>query len=131
MALCILERYMNETLHIKYATLNIGKRTISLSLEAEKESLERIRNVRKLLAKVYEHADSSMEPIDERMQITLAYVYGEKKTVDVEEWNKLSRLARPFNGAKLSLPIVYLFESMKQYYPFQKKTSCNAYSWQE
>jgi len=126
-AMCIIEKYLNETLNIKYADINVDKGTISLTLELEQESLQRIRDVRMKLAKVYERTDSSLEPINEKLKITLAYAYGQKKTLDLDVWNQLNLLSRPFNMAKLSLPSVYLFASMKEYIRFRKNDNCSAY----
>lgn len=114
-AMCVLEKYLNEPLYIKYASLNIGERIIKLSLEAEEKSMERIRHARQELAKIYEDPDLSMEPINERLHITLAYVYAPKENFSLDEWNQLNKLTRPFNGAKLSLPSVYLFDNMTNY----------------
>jgi len=120
-AMCVLEKYLREPLTvIKYASLNIGERIIKLSLEAEEKSLERIRMARAELAEIYEDPNWSMEPISERLHITLAYVYAPKETFIVDEWNQLNELTRPFNGAKLLLPSVYLFDSMKHYIPYER-----------
>lgn len=56
---------------------------------------------------------------------------GRKKKLDLDEWNELNQLVRTFNGAKLSLPHVYRFQSMTQYQPINKteNTNCAAYNW--
>jgi len=50
-ALCILWKYLNEPLKIKYATLNIGTTALTLSLELQEESLQRIIKARNGLKK--------------------------------------------------------------------------------
>lgn len=124
-AMCILEKYLAEPLYIKYATLNVGKKYIKLILKADEESMQRIRNTREELKKIYEHPDLSMEPIGDRLHITLAYVYASMGNINVEEWNELNRLTRQFNGAKLLYPSVYLFESMERYIPYEKGIDSN------
>lgn len=118
-AMRILERDVGEPLYLKSATLTIGKTTISLTVELHEETLRKIENMRKQLVKVYEHPNLSMEPISEKLHITLAYAYGKKKKVDNDAWNQLEMLVRPLKTAKLMPPAVYLFESMEKYHPFQ------------
>lgn len=120
-AMCVLEKYLREPLYIKYASLNIGERIIKLSLEAEEKSMERIRLAREEIVKIYEDPDLSMEPISERLHITFAYVYGPKEKFNLDEWNRLNELVRPFNGAKLLLPSVYLFDSMTHFIPYGRR----------
>lgn len=119
-ATCIIEKYLNEPLRIKYASVNIGERNIKLLLKVEEKSMERIRNARNKLVEIYEDLDLSMEPISEKLHITLAYVYAPMDTPDVEEWNQLSKLVRTFNGGRFILPSVYQFDTMTNYIPYHK-----------
>lgn len=119
-ASCIIKKYLNEPLHIKYASLNIGERNIKLLLEVDDESMERIRIAREEFVKIYEDFDWSMEPINDKLHITLAYVYAPMDKTDVEEWNQLNKLVRGFSGARFILPSVYLFDSMTNYIPYRK-----------
>jgi len=119
-AMRILKKNVGEPLQMKRATLTVGKTVLSLTVELEEESLQRIENVRKELVKVYEHPNLSLEPIGEKLHITLAYAYGKKKKIDEDTWDELQELVRPLNTAKLMPPSVYLFESMVKYHPFQK-----------
>jgi len=130
-AMCLLERTMNQPLKIKYATLKIGASVMSLRLEVEQESLDRIKAARKKLKRVYEHENKSMEPIKNNLHITLAYVYGNMGELDIDAWNNLNYLVRSFNGAKLLPPYVYQFGSMEAYYQQRKnpQTNCAAYTW--
>lgn len=121
-ATCIIEKYLNQPLHIKYAGLHVGERIIRLSVELEEESMERIRNARDKLIKIYEDPDSSLEPLNVKLHITLAYIYSPMDQPYVEDWNQLNKLVREFTGAKLSIPSVYLFDSMTNYITYRKKT---------
>lgn len=125
-AICVLEKYLNESMIIKYASLNFGKQAISLTLDVEEESWKSIQNTRKTLAKVYENLSLCISPINEKLQIMLAY--GNRKRLTVNELNKLNYLVRPFNGAKLMLPSIYLHIN-KQYILVQKKPfiDCRVY----
>ncbi|KAJ6646060.1 hypothetical protein Bhyg_01269 [Pseudolycoriella hygida] len=119
MATCILQKYLQDPLRIEYASLNITERSVKLQLKADEDSMERIRKVRDELVKIYEDPDLSLEPINEKLHLGLAYVYAPAVNPDLEDWNQLNKLVRVFNGAKLHPPHVYLFDSMKNYMPFQ------------
>lgn len=125
-AICILDKYLSEPLHIKYASLFINKRTFKLKLEADDESMQRIRNARNELINIYEDPNASMEPINEKLHIGLGYIYAPMREPNVQELNQLNELIRPFNGAKLLLPSIYLFDSMKNYFPYVPHDSTNA-----
>lgn len=125
-AFCLLKTYLNEPLSIKYATLKIGTYMMSVQLEFEEQSLQRIRYVRNELAKVYGRTDFSI--VNERPHILLAYANGKMKQLDPEEWNKLNRLVAPLNGAKLMLPNKYLFYSINEYHPYDANIDCRAVS---
>jgi len=69
-----------------------------------------------------------MEPINKKVHIALAYRFGKKEPLYLDDWNQLNELIAPLNGAKLSLPHVYLFESMVRYYPFRPTNlDCRVY----
>jgi len=127
-AVCKIKRSLNEPLKIKYASLNIGTTSISLTLEVEEESFQMIRNARTELAKIYNHTDRSMEPIDKKLHIQLAY--GIRKNVNIQSLNRLNMLVRPFNGAKLALPSVYL-DNGNQFIEFKRKTDCSVWDAQD
>jgi len=71
-AVCVLKKYMKESLTIQYATLKFGKEMISLSLDVEEKYMQRIRNARKRLSKVYENLSMSSPPAYEKLEIILA-----------------------------------------------------------
>jgi len=78
-ATCTLEALLSKPLNIKYASLKITETVMSLGLELQKESLDRIKQARTILKRIYEHPNKSMEPIENNLHITLAYIYGKKK----------------------------------------------------
>lgn len=120
-ASCIIKKYLTEPLHIKFARLIINERGIKISLEVQDKSLEMIRNARDELVKIYEDLDLSMEPINEKLHMGLAYVYAPLVKLDVEEWNQLNKLVGEFNGARFLSPAVYLFDSMTNYIPYRQR----------
>lgn len=121
-AMCIIDKYLNEPLRIKFANLVVNQRGIKLSLELDEESLEKIRNARREFVKIYEDRDWSMEPINERLHIGLAYVYEPTDEPNVDESNQLNDMARSsFEGKHFQMPSVYLFDSMTNYIPYDRR----------
>jgi len=129
MALCTLEKFLHEPLHIKYATLTFSDAIIRLQLELDETSLKSIRKARKKLSKIYDHRNKSLEPIEKKLHITLAYAFGRQGNVDVDAWNELNELVKPFTAAKSSLASLYQYDSMVDYYNVSKKSyvDCRAY----
>lgn len=126
-AMCIIDKYLVEPLYIKQTRLIINERGIKLLLEVDEKSILTIRNVRNEFAKIYEAYDFSLEPIDEKLHMGLAYVYrANEKQLDVNERNELNQLVEAFNGGSFTLPSVYLFDSMTNYIPYRKneRTKC-------
>lgn len=121
-AMCVIEKYLSEPLYIRYASLNVST-NIKLVLEAEEESLERLRRARAEFVKIYEDLDLSMEPIADKLHISFGYVYAPIYHVHMDELNEFNKLLRSFNGAKFRLPSVYLFDSMTNYIPYRKRNA--------
>lgn len=120
-AMCIIDKYLKEPLHIRRVSLVVHERGIKLVLNVEEDSLVRIRNARNEFAIIYEDLDLSLEPIDKRLHIGLAYVYATKRIPTIEERNQLSEIVQTFNGGSFVLPTVYLFDSMTNYIPYSRK----------
>ncbi len=120
-AMCIIDKYLNEPLRIKYANLHRDEKIIAVSLVVEDESLKKIQNARQEFAKIYEELNLSMEPINERLHITFGYVYAPLDQPNVEEWNQLNNLVETFIGEHLLTPSVYLFDSMTNYTPYHRR----------
>lgn len=120
-AMCIIDKYLKEPLRVKFANLLVNQRAIKLSLEMDEESLERIRNARREFAKIYEDRDWSMEPINEKLHVQLAYVYAPTDQPNWEESNQLNAWGASFNGQQFQVPSVYLFDSMINYVPYQRR----------
>jgi len=116
-AMSVLESTIGGPLHIKDATLTKAKTILSLTVQVEEESLVRIQNARKKLAKIYESTNMSMEPIADKLHLTLAYAFGKEIKIDEDTWNQLEKLVQPFKESRLMQPSVYLYESMAKYYP--------------
>ncbi|KAG4073217.1 hypothetical protein HA402_013477 [Bradysia odoriphaga] len=120
-AMCIIDKYLVEPLRIRYSRLIINERGIKLLLEVDERSMMLIRNARDQFAKIYENDDMSLEPIDEKLHMGLAYVYAPTgRQLDVNERNELIELIERFNGKTFVLPSVYLFDSMTNYIPYRK-----------
>lgn len=122
-ATCVLEKYLNKSLVITNATLDIGKRIIGLSLTLDNDSLDRIKIVRNKLKTIYRHRNKSMEPIDRKLHITLAYVYARQKPRNRREKLRLLKLAKKFKGSILSQPRVYRYTTMKDYFCYCANTT--------
>ncbi|KAG4071107.1 hypothetical protein HA402_013421 [Bradysia odoriphaga] len=119
--MCIIDKYLVEPLRIRYSRLIINERGIKLLLEVDERSMMLIRNARDQFAKIYENDDMSLEPIDEKLHMGLAYVYAPTgRQLDVNERNELIELIERFNGKTFVLPSVYLFDSMTNYIPYRK-----------
>ncbi|XP_037043736.1 uncharacterized protein LOC119079761 [Bradysia coprophila] len=120
-AMCIIGKYLVEPLRIRYARLTINERGIKLLLEVDERSMTLIRNARDQFAKIYENDDLSLEPIDEKLHMGLAYVYAPAgKQLDVNERKELMELIETFNGKTFVVPSVYVFDSMTNYIPYRK-----------
>jgi len=128
-ATCVLAYYLHQPLIIKNVKLDINDNIIGLILELHEESLQRIRSARKELQKLYDHPNKSLEPINKKLHITLAYAYRKIDKVDVQAQRDLEGWARWFIESNLLNPYVYLYSSVANYQAYKKRTDvdCRAY----